>query len=158
MKIRSWYEIAFVVVIAVGTLSAAFYIRTARIDVPFTGPNGDNWLRWNKSQRDFYVTAYVQGLMLGYSRGCESAISSILPPVDGPEKVVAFNRCESHNPLSSQDSIKLVDSITEFYKEYPNERFVWASDILLKLHTGLSVKQVHELYLRDGYGAMGRGR
>ena len=97
-------------------------------------------------------------MVLGFSRGCESAISSALPPVDGPEKVAASNRCETHNPLSSQDSIKLVDSITEFYESYPDERFVWATDILLKLHTGLSVKQVHEVYLRDGYGAMGRGR
>jgi hypothetical protein len=96
--------------------------------------------------------------MLGFSRGCESAISSALPLVDGPEKVAASNRCGSHNPLSSHDSIKLVDSITEFYKGNPDERFVWASDILLKLHAGLSVKQIHELYLRDGYGAMGRGR
>jgi hypothetical protein len=52
----------------------------------------------------------------------------------------------------------LVDSITEFYKDYPDERFVWASDIFLKLHAGLSVKQIHEQYLRNGYGAMGRDR
>jgi len=96
--------------------------------------------------------------MLGFLKGCESGISSALPPVDGPEKMAGINRCWNHDPLSSQDSIKLVDSITEFYKDYPDQRFVWATDIFLKLHTGLSVKQIHEQYLRDGYGVMGRGR
>jgi hypothetical protein len=158
MKNRLWCAIAFVAALAVGALSSAFYIQKAQINDPFTGPNGDEWLRWSKSHRDFYVTAYVQGLMLGFLKGCESGISSSLPPVDGPEKVAGINRCASHSPLSSQDSIKLVDSITEFYKEYPDERFVWASEILLKLHGGLSVKQIHEQYQRDGYGVMGRGR
>jgi hypothetical protein len=149
MKTRHWCAIVFFVALAIGALSSALYLKTAQVDNPFTGPNGDEWLRWNKSQRDFYVTTYVQGLMLGFLKGCESGISSALPPVDGPEKMAGINRCWNHDPLSSQDSIKLVDSITEF---------VWATDIFLKLHTGLSVKQIHEQYLRDGYGVMGRGR
>ena len=144
MKSRSLIATGIAIAIVLALLSLLLYVRMTSLSVPFAGASGNDWLGWNKSTKELYITAYVQGMIRGYSRGCDSAISLALPTVEGPKVSEAFNRCWSRFPISAQDSIKLIGPITEFYKDYPDQRSFYVADILLGLHSGLSTRQIHE--------------
>ena len=152
MKRLSLLGVAFLVVLSIGAFSVVLYQRINSRSVPFGGADGNEWLRWGQDTRDLYVTAFAHGMMRGYSQGCQAAISTAIPSIDGPKVPEAFNRCWSRYPISSRDSIQLVGAITEFYKKYPDRRSLNASDILLKLHAGLSIDQIYEQSRNNGSG------
>jgi len=105
---------------------------------------GSQWLKWDANTRKVYVGAYVWGMQRGYSRGCEAAMSAARPPINGPERVETSDRCWKSYPISGRDSMEFIDSITEFYNENPKQRCLRISDILLRLHAGDKISQIHE--------------
>jgi|SRR5579863_2760122 len=131
--------------ILVTARSAPAYLQLANI---WMIPAGDPACLW----RLWYLRLILQGIARGYEDGCAAGISSPSQFPDGPQKQEVFKKCWSHFPLSGQDSVRLVDSITAFYIDYPDERFVHADQVLFKLHAGFSVKQVHEQFQKNGYG------
>jgi len=125
--------------IAVSLMIIGCYDHRASIQA-----EGDQWLKWDTNTRKVYVTAYVRGMQRGFFRGCESAMSAARPPIDGPERGETSDRCWKSFPISNRDSMEFIDSITEFYKNNPKQRCLFISDILLKLHAGYTITQIHE--------------
>jgi len=108
------------------------------------GSEGDEWLKWDSNARAVYVRAYVQGLQQGYTQGCEAGINAGRPRLKSDDVVEFHKECWSHFPISTRDSMQIVDSVTKFYLAYPKERYIYISDILLGLHAGLTLEQIHD--------------
>lgn len=107
------------------------------------GSEGDQWMKWDNNVRQVYVGAYVQGAMSGFTRGCDQGVSAARPKTSGDAVLKYMSECLSHSLISERDSIKMVDTITEFYTRYPDQRVLNISDILLNLHAGSSIEQIH---------------
>jgi hypothetical protein len=118
--------------------TCSFRVRAAQ-----DGSEGEEWMKWSISVRQVYVRAYVQGLMNGFNRGCDEGVSSAQPKAKGDAVLQYMIACLSHSPVSQRDSMKMVDQITDFYSRYPTQRSINISDVLLGLHAGLSVEQIH---------------
>lgn len=110
------------------------------------GSEGDEWLKWDSHARQVYVRAYVQGIMNGFNRGCDEGVSSAQPKAPGDAVLRYITVCLSHSPVSQRDSMKMVNTITDFYTRYPAQRSLDISDVLLGLHAGQSLEQIHEHY------------
>jgi hypothetical protein len=119
-------------------------ILNGRIYAAWVGAEGDNWLKWDTKTRQVYVEAYVLGMQSGFTRGCSEGIFAAQPKIKGGDATKYANVCLAHSPISEKDSIKMIDAITEFYTKYPKQRYLYISDILLRLHAGLSIEQIHE--------------
>jgi hypothetical protein len=144
MRFRMLFRIICGLAICTAVISSTLYFQLVSQQVPFDGADGSAWLKWSEKTRELYVTAYVHGLMRGYSRGCEAGIRSTTPTIDSARLPIASDKCWTSFPISTQDSIKLIGSITQFYKEYPDQRSIHASDVLLALHEGRSIQQIHD--------------
>jgi len=123
--------------------SLFFLILTVQAKAAWTGDEGEEWLKWDANAKAVYVLAYVQGLQKGYSKGCEAGISTIQARLKYDDAVRAHHECWNRFPISTRDSAQLIDSITMFYTAYPKQRFLYISDILLELHVGRSIEQIH---------------
>lgn len=107
-------------------------------------PQGKEWLSWDETTKALYVRGLVDGIMQGFARGCEAAIHTSIPPLNGQDFVGAMNRCYFRDPLSFQDSTKLIPQITEFYRVFPQQRQLFVSQIFLELHAGHTIDQVNQ--------------
>jgi hypothetical protein len=132
--------------IAVPAVVVLFFALVSRGFGAWAGDEGDEWLKWDAKTRVAYVRAYVKGMSLGFAKGCDAGLYSIEPTKEQGAGFVEkyLTNCESRNPISSRDSSPFVDSITEFYQHYPKQRFLYISDILLKLHAGQTITQIHD--------------
>jgi hypothetical protein len=131
------------VCISIATLMALLLlVRPVR--AVWIGSEGQEWLSWDAGTRATYVRAYIHGLQEGYSKGCEAGIAAAQPRLKYDDAVRIHQDCWSRFPISTQDSDKFISSITRFYSTYPNQRFLYISDVLDALHAGRSVEQIHE--------------
>ena len=125
-------------------LLAFIVIADSHIHAAWVGSEGDKWLQWNTQTKQVYVEAYVLGIQSGYTKGCSEGIFALQPKIKGGEAIRYANLCLAHSPISEKDSSKMIDDITEFYTKYPKQRYLYISDILLRLHAGFSIQQIHE--------------
>jgi hypothetical protein len=82
---------------------------------------GDMWLKWKGSTRESYLLGYFNG----YSsrRGnCEAG------PKEWQKEV---------------NTSRIAESITEFYRLYPEDREIDIAEVLEQLGNGLTLEQIH---------------
>jgi len=125
-------------------IAAFLLMGNIHTQAAWVGSEGDEWLKWDANARQTYVLAYVRGMQSGFTRGCDLGISTVEPKMGAGDIVRYTSECVSRSPISDRDSMKMIDSITTFYKRYPMQRFLYISDILLGLHAGRTVDQIHE--------------
>lgn len=115
----------------------------------WVGTEGEEWLRWDANTKVVFIRAFIQGMQSGFNRGCESGIESVQPQMSGGDMARATDACLAHFPISERDSSKLVGQITDFYRRYPKQRFLYISDIFLQLHAGRTIEQIHEHFPQE---------
>lgn len=126
-----------------------FFLGAACAKAAWVGAEGEEWLKWDANTRVVYIRAYIHGMQSGFNRGCESGIESVQPRMNGGDMTKATEACLANFPISERDSSKLVDEITDFYRQYPKQRFLYISDIFLQLHSGRTIEQIHEHFPQE---------
>lgn len=109
-------------------------------------PDGEDWLRWSESEREQYVSAYVEGMSEGFRNGCSTALEAALPPADGQRYLDANARCADHAPFSGRNLDAFIPSITLFFQKYPEhrkQRNLGVSVILRKLDERKTIEEIH---------------
>jgi len=109
-------------------------------------PNGDDWLRWSESEREQYVSAYVEGMSEGFREGCDTALEATQPPADGQRLLEANARCADHAPFSGRNLDLFIPLVTSFFQKYPEhrkQRNLGVSRVLRSLDEGRTVEQIH---------------
>jgi len=125
--------------------------RAARV-----GEEGEMWLRWGATTRNAYVFAYVKGITHGYSSGCGSGMDYLSSKrrYDAKEAEEYLSGCISRSPVTLKgiDDKAIIHSTTEFYRTYPKQRFLYISDVLLKLLAGHTLEQIHKEFQQGDEG------
>ncbi|HME58941.1 MAG TPA: hypothetical protein VKF63_11435 [Terracidiphilus sp.] len=146
-------NLAFGIRIAV-VIAMLLLILCGQVHAAWVGSEGDEWLKWDITTRQAYFGAYVTGMLSGYGYGCEQGIFAVKPKMKGLDVGRYARICMSHSPISNRDSSKMIDEITEFYQKYPEKRFIYISDIIRELYSGLSIEQIHEHYAGTSYASI----
>ena len=128
-------------------LGLFFFLLLGHAQAAWVGDDGDMWLRWNSVTRNAYIYAYTTGILRGFTSGCHAGIDYLSSKrkynAEDAEDYLAG--CSSNSPvkLAKIDDGLIIQSVTTFYNKYPRQRFVYISDILLKLLAGQTVDQIH---------------
>jgi len=141
----------FVQVNSVGRMpliaATILFVLSSRASAAWVGNEGEMWLKWDMSTRNAYVYAYVKGITRGFMQGCSAGVDylSAMRKYTPGEAESTLNGCASLSPikLARIDDRAMIQSITQFYKIYPQQRVVYISDLLQKLLAGEAIQQVH---------------
>lgn len=128
---------------------------------------GGQWLTWSQSQRDSFISAYVDGYGMGISRACSGTDRSLelpkdIPPHDKDEIVVPstlcragvseYSKCKPGSP-EGQVCAAYTDVITAFYSDHPEYRQI-PFEYLMQYLTDDQHKSTEDLYKMARYGEM----
>jgi len=103
---------------------------------------GTLWLKASKDSRAAYVGGFIEGLTRGFGQGCLSGTRDIEASKAGVEADPLRN-CLAKSYTFSREAEEYVKLVTDFYRKYPHDRDMPASDVLLKLSQGLGLEQIH---------------
>jgi transposase InsO family protein len=109
---------------------------------------GDDWLHWDAQTREAYVRAYTLGNLQGYNLGCTEGVRVAASTVrmTGQSIIDASKKCAAKATITSRDSSQFVSQVTKFYNQYPGQRFLRISDILIDLYAGKTLDQIHRSF------------
>lgn len=147
IKFRLWI-LAFLVLL--------LFSATRSANAAWIGSEGDEWLKWDTNTRETYLRAYVQGMRQGYGKGCDNGIAAAQPHLKYDDATRTHQECWNHFPISAKDSDRFAASITKFYSAYPQQRFLYISDVLLELHAGRSIEQIHGHFPQSNAASQGK--
>lgn len=92
---------------------------------------GFQWLEWNADARAVFVFAYIGGYHRGTVQACTISDELVPQGIDGePVTGRILPRCFAQTRSFSEKVEFYVERITEYYQEYPEDRFVPAAYIL----------------------------
>ena len=106
------------------------------------------WLSWSSDAKEEYVWGYLSGFIEGKRVACSfytDAVAPYTPNRPVPPEELPRQACL----LALRDFVKpskeYVDTITNYYRKYPNDREAGMSRILLESATppGLTIEQIH---------------
>jgi hypothetical protein len=127
--------------------SIIFLILVCRCDAAWVGKDGQMWLEWNIATRNAYVYAYVAGITRGFMQGCNTGVDYLSStksyPASETKKIIEGCSALSPVKLNEIDDRLLGQWITKFYTKYPGQRFLYISDVILKLLAGRTIDQIH---------------
>ena len=130
------------------TLVLILFTLLGHAQAAWVGEEGGMWLKWNLATRNAYIYAYVAGLFHGFNAGCNSGIDYLSSKRDykAEEAEDYLKGCTNLSPvkLSKIDDAVIANSVTAFYKAYPQQRFLYISDLILKLLAGHTIDQIHK--------------
>lgn len=111
------------------------------------------WLSWSSDTRAEYVGGYVEGFVEGERSGCSfyaDKITPYMPHKPGPPEKLPRLACLNALPDFVKPTKEYVDTITNYYTKYPNDRQAGMSRILLESATppGLTIDKIHEKLTR----------
>lgn len=111
------------------------------------GTDGYAWLSWNNDARQFYILGFLQAYLRGFVQGCLAADDIAIPRWTVKE----INACEDKQMRYSRDLQILITEITQFYKEYPEDRSLELDVLLMQFsdQKNRSPKQIHELLQKN---------
>jgi len=85
---------------------------------------GDKWLKWNNETRGVYILGLVQGYENGRHEGCEAALS------EDRDQFIKMKTCARSPGPDNYKVEHIADLITQFYTQYPNQRFFYIQEVL----------------------------
>ena len=152
MKRQRIVTISVFVIALASVLSMLMFVRDPQMAKAKSEPQtpAELWLSWSSEAKEEYVWGYLSGFLEGKRAGCAFYADKILPytprkPV--PPEELPREACLSALPDFKEPYFhKYVDTITNYYKKYPNDRQAGMSRILLESATppGLTIDQIHE--------------
>jgi len=107
------------------------------------GLDGYEWLSWSNDSRQLYLLSFLHAYRLGFSEACVAA--NDVGKLQWTIKEI--NACEEKQMSFSSDLPDLNKAVTEFYREYPDDRAL-ALDVLLRQFSDQkhrSAKEIHAL-------------
>ena len=107
-----------------------------------TGSEGVVWLSMSPELRNMYTTAYVQGFNSGYDLGCENGTLTARPSGRGFEND-PVHVCNG-KALTFGNTTKITESVTEFFKRYPGDRYLYIEDIINALGREMTLEEIHK--------------
>jgi hypothetical protein len=135
-------------------LALILFALLGQAHAAWVGGEGEMWLKWNMATRNAYVYAYVAGSLRGFTMGCNAGLDYLSSKrnYNPDEAEDVLSGCTKRSPvkLAKIDDRLLTGSITSFYRAYPKQRFLYISDILLKLLAGQSIDQIHREFPGSG--------
>jgi hypothetical protein len=156
MKERRRGTVWVLVVVLVSALSALTLVLHPRMAKGESEPQtpAELSLSWNSQGREEYVWGYLSGFLEGKRAGCSFYADKILPHTPHgsvPPEQLPRQACLNALPDFTEPYFhKYVDTITNYYKKYPNDRQAGMSRILLESASppGLTIDQIHEKLTR----------
>lgn len=100
---------------------------------------GTMWLEWSASERTGFIRGFIVGHEDGYRQACTVAESGKQPA----SATTGFDPCLEKRHLFRQDVSHYKHYITDFYKQYPEDRDVPVR-ILLMQADQKTPKEVHQ--------------
>jgi hypothetical protein len=85
---------------------------------------------------------YVLGFTAGFGRGCEEASKNVQQTLPGLENDPT-HKCRQQEP-QFPDTDSLAKSVTDFYKRYPGDRYLYITDVMDALARGVSLQEIHK--------------
>jgi hypothetical protein len=85
--------------------------------------------------------AYVEAYYDGYANGCQEG-TRLVPGTAQPYDESPFNKCIDRK-LDLTKGTDLVKDVTEFYREYPENRNLFVREILQEIGKGRSLWDIH---------------
>jgi len=133
MNSRTFRTVAFVGLIFVA--GSAFAARGHA--------EGDDWLQWNNDVRMQYLSSYLGAFSHGFHSACKAMQGAETTSKSGepPMKI-----CMRNLPTYGKTLDLYAGEITQFYQQYPSDRFATVQEIMdyLSDSRGLNVQQIHE--------------
>ena len=101
---------------------------------------GDTWMKWSDSSREAYFMGYGEG----YSKSRVELCAELTRKAHLEAKTESSeNPCGPGDLDLSKGSGYFVKEITEFYKQYPQDRNLYLDEVLEQLAKGLTIEQIH---------------
>jgi hypothetical protein len=122
------------------------FIATSTCRANWICCEGDEWLKWSAQTRSVYIRAYASGNIQGYARGCSEGLVASTPQMTGPYSMEASKRCSEKAMITDRDSSHFADQITKFYQDFPQQRFLRISDILIGLYARKTLEEIHNSF------------
>jgi len=138
VKVVRYISISCLVILAAWILGAD---RTAGQRVCC---QGDQWLNWSLEQRNNFVYGYFVGYNHGYMMGCSHGTEDWPKPAKPGFENIPINKCLEQALDFSKGTEHYAKSITEFYKQYPQDRDIYFDEVLEQLGKGLTLEQIHD--------------
>jgi hypothetical protein len=152
MRQKRTLAISAFTIALISVLSTLMFVLAPRMVKAKSEPQtpAELWFSWSSEAKQEYVWGYLSGFLEGKRAGCAFYADKILPYT--PHKAVPPEELPRQACLSALPDFnepyfaKYVDTITDYYKKYPNDRQAGMSRILLESATppGLTIDQIHE--------------
>jgi hypothetical protein len=103
---------------------------------------GTQWLKASVDAKTAYIDGYIEGVLRGFGQGCLTGTKEIKASKPGAE-ADPFHKCLSKSLVFSRSTGEYVESVTEFYERYPDDRGMRVSDVLARVSRGQTLEQIH---------------
>jgi len=152
MKEQRIVTVRVLVVVFISALSVLTFVLQPRVAKGEGEPQtpANLWLSWSAEARENYVWGYLSGFLEGKRAGCSFYADKILrytPHEPVPPEQLPRQACLSALPDFTEAYFqKYVETITNYYEKYPNDRQAGMSRILLESASppGVTIDQIHE--------------
>lgn len=156
MRQKGTLAISAFMIALISVLSTLIVVLAPRMANAKSEPQtpSELWFSWSSEAKQEYVRGYLSGFLEGKRAGCAFYAEKILPYT--PHKAVPPEELPQQACLSALPDFKepyftkYVDTITDYYKKFPNDPQAGVSRILLESATppGLTIDQIHEKLTR----------
>jgi hypothetical protein len=106
------------------------------------GREGEVWLKMGSETRNTYAVAYVLGFSAGFERGCSQGTKGIHATLPGPENDPTHICRQQELQFPNTDSLAM--SVTNFYRKYPDNRYLSITDVMNAFGSGMSAEEIHK--------------
>jgi hypothetical protein len=121
---------------------ALLFLTTSLVRAQRGYPEGKSWLKWGNKHREAYVVAFVEGYYDGYANGCSEGTRSASIGSTQSGQQLPYQACIDRKRDLTR-GIGLARIVTQFYRQYPENRNLFIREVLDEIGKGKSLSEIH---------------